>query len=97
MLASGSSAVMLQGGGLDLLTNLQQQQNAAKVEYSEAVTKYGAKNPRLIDLTNRLSALSGEVRDEMKKITDRARTDFELSRKVEDGVRTQFTCSTATG
>ncbi len=90
LLASGNSAVMLQGGGLDLLTSLQQQQNAAKVEYSEAVTKYGAKNPRLIDLTNRLSALSGEVRDEMKKITDRARTDFELSRKVEDGVRTQF-------
>ena len=90
LLASGNSAVLLQGGGLDLLTTMQQLPNAAKVEYFEAVAKYGAKNPRLIDLTNRLSALDGEVRDELKKITDRARTDFELSRRVEDGVREQF-------
>jgi capsular exopolysaccharide synthesis family protein len=86
-----NSAVMLQGGGLTMLTTLQQQRSILKVQYSEAVAKFGAKNPRLIDLKNQISALDGQIKEELEKIKERAKSDYSLSQKVEDGVRRQYT------
>ena len=90
LVVDGTSAVVVQGGGLGMLATLQQQQNALKVEYADAVTKYGPKNPRLLDFTNRIAEVDVQIKQELKNIAERARNDYELSRKVEDGIRHQF-------
>jgi capsular exopolysaccharide synthesis family protein len=90
LVLGSDSAVVMQGGGLSPLMVLQQQQNALKVDLADAVTKYGAKNPKRAEIANRISALDVEIKEELKNIAERAKTDFEVSRKVEDGVRQQF-------
>jgi capsular exopolysaccharide synthesis family protein len=90
LVLGGDSAVVMQGGGLNPLVLLEQQQNALKIDREDALTKYGAKNPRLVELSNRISALDGQILEEMKNIAARAKTDYNVAQKVEDGVRKQF-------
>lgn len=88
--AIATSAVITQGNGLELLQNLRQQQGNLRLEYSADVSKYGAKNPRIIELQNQLVSVDKQINDELKEIDLRARNDYMVARQNENGLRAAF-------
>jgi polysaccharide biosynthesis transport protein len=86
---SGSS-VLSQGGGLEVLNSLRQQEAAARVAYATAETKYGAKNPRLTEISNQLKSLHDQTQAEVGKIKQRAKNDLELAQQNEKSLRSAF-------
>jgi capsular exopolysaccharide synthesis family protein len=78
-----TSAVMSQGNGLELLNALRGQEATIKVEYADASTKYGARNPRLTELQNQMKSLDDQIQAEMGKIKQRAKNDLTLAEATE--------------
>lgn len=85
-----NSMVLTQGGGLSNLQQLQQQQNALKVNLAEASTTYGENNRHLKELQTQIDALNVEIQQELHRIVQRAQADFQLAQQTEDGIRHQF-------
>ncbi len=86
---SGSS-VLSQGGGLDMLNSLRQQEAAARVAYATAETRYGAKNPHLAEIDNQLKSLHDQIQVEIGKIKQRAKNDLVLAEQNEQALRSAF-------
>jgi len=86
MSISSGGTVLGQGGGLDLLRNLRAQEVPLKTQYADEATKFGAKNPRLIELHNQLDALDAQIRDELKKISKRAENDYLYAKNNENSI-----------
>jgi capsular exopolysaccharide synthesis family protein len=86
---SGSS-VLSQGGGLDMLSSLRQQEATARVAYAAAETKYGAKNPHLTEIAGQIKSLDAQIQVEMGKIKQRAKNDLELAEQHEKALRSAF-------
>jgi succinoglycan biosynthesis transport protein ExoP len=87
---SSGGTVLGQGGGLDLLRNLRAQEIPLKTEYADSATKFGAKNPRLIQLHNQIDALDGEIKNELKKISKRAENDYLYAKSNENAILAQL-------
>jgi len=85
-----SSTVISQGSGLEILNALREQEATAKVAYADAETKYGAKNPRLIEIQNQLKSLEEQLRAEMEKIKQRAKNDLTLAEQNEKTLKAIF-------
>lgn len=88
--AIATSSVITQGNGLELLQNLRQEQGQLRLEYSADVTKYGAKNPHIIELQNQLSNIDKQITDELEQIDLRARNDYTVARQNESALRSEF-------
>jgi capsular exopolysaccharide synthesis family protein len=86
----GNSTVISQGGGLEMLTNLREQEAAAQVARASAATKYGQKNPHLADIDNQLKSLHDQIQAEMGKIKQRAKNDLVLAQQNENALRASF-------
>lgn len=92
----GGSSVVSQGSGLALLHGLRQQQAALQMEYSDAVTKYGARNPHLTELKAQSSALQGQIQAEMQRIRQQAHNDFTLAEQNEVSTQRAYSKQEAT-
>lgn len=88
--AIATSAVVTQGNGLELLQNLRQQQGQLRLEYSADVTKYGAKNPHIVQLQSQLVNIDKQIGDELQQIDLRARNDYLVALRNENGLRASF-------
>ena len=86
----GSSTVISQGGGLEVLTNLREQEAAERVAYASAATKYGQKNPHLSEIDSQLKSLHDQIQVEMEKIKQRAKNDLALAQQNENALRATF-------
>ncbi len=85
-----SSTVMSQGGGLEILNSLREQEAAAQVAYATAETKYGSKNPHLTEIANQLKSLHEQIQSEIVKIKQRAKNDLVLAQQNEQALRSAF-------
>ncbi len=85
-----NSTVISAGNGLEVLNALREQQATAKVAYADAQTKYGAKNPRLIEIQNQLKSLDDQLKTEMEKIKQRAKNDLTLAEQNEKDLKAIF-------
>ena len=85
-----SSSVLSQGGGLEILNSLREQESAARVAYATAETKYGPKNPRLADISNQLKSIHEQMQSEILKIKQRAKNDLVLTQQNERALRSAF-------
>lgn len=85
-----SGGTVLSQGGLDLLRSLRTQEIPLKTEYADLYTKYGDKNPRLIQLQNQINAMDAAVKVELQKISKRAENDYLYAKQNEDAIRAQF-------
>jgi len=85
-----SSAVMSQGGGLDIFNSLRTQEAAAKIAYASAETKYGPRNPHLADIASQLKSIRDQLQTEMGKIKQRAKNDLALAQQNEQALRSAF-------
>lgn len=91
-LAQGS-AIVTQGGGAQELTGLQgleAKRSDLQVQMAQAKGIYGPNNRHLQDLQTQLGTVDSQVKDEIKKIVDRADADMKLAHQTEDAVRAQF-------
>jgi len=80
VLGPGSSELMV-------LQQLRQQQAQLKVQIAAASTKYGARNPALIQLNIQEDALNGQIRTELDRIRTRSKNDLDLAILAENGIR----------
>jgi len=88
--AIATSAVVTQGNGLELLQNLRQEQGTLKLEYSADVTKYGAKNPHIVELQSQLTNIDKQIQEELQQIDLRARNDYTVALQNENALRADF-------
>jgi polysaccharide biosynthesis transport protein len=88
--SSTNSAVLTDGNGLSVLNVLRQQQAALQVDYASAASKYGSHNPRLIEMQQQVHALDDQVSKELERINERAKSDFQLAQRTEDGLRQSY-------
>lgn len=94
-LASGSgSSVMSAGGGLSVLQTLRGQEAALQSQYGDLLSKYGPKNPHLLELQGQMAALDHAMQAEMDRIRERAKNDFELAKKDEDSIKQTYKAQT---
>jgi polysaccharide biosynthesis transport protein len=90
-LASGvSSAVLTEGNGLTTLEALRGQETMLHAQYSDDLSKYGARNPHLAELQAQLTTLDQAMQDEMDRIRQRAKNDFELARSGEIEIQKSY-------
>jgi capsular exopolysaccharide synthesis family protein len=73
-----------------MLESLRQEQGNLKLAYSADVTKYGAKNPQMVELRSQLTNINKQIDDELEQIDLRARNDYLVARRNEDGLRNAF-------
>ncbi|HEY6489092.1 MAG: polysaccharide biosynthesis tyrosine autokinase [Terracidiphilus sp.] len=72
---------------LALLQQLRQQSDQLQVQISAAGTRYGAKNPAMIQMQNEAATLDAEIRTELARIRARAGADLRLAVLAENGIR----------
>ncbi|HEV2463224.1 MAG TPA: polysaccharide biosynthesis tyrosine autokinase [Acidobacteriaceae bacterium] len=88
--AIATSAVITGGNGLELLRTLRQEEDSLKLEYSADLTKYGARNPRMVELTSQLQSINRQIAEELEQINLRARNDYEVAQQNENALRAAF-------
>ncbi|MDR3742408.1 MAG: polysaccharide biosynthesis tyrosine autokinase [Terracidiphilus sp.] len=87
---AGASSPMAPGSqDLALLQQLRQQQAQIKVQMAASGSKYGAKNPAMIQLRDQYDALDVQIKAELNRIRTRAKNDLDLAVMAEDGIRKQ--------
>ena len=86
----GGGSTIGQNGGLDLLRSLRQQQVGLKVQEADLTTKFGAKNPRLVQLQNQIGSLDASIKSELDKITQRSYNSYQYAKTSEDTIKTQI-------
>lgn len=84
------SPVGSNGVDLSLLRSLRQQLAQVVVQIAVAETKYGAKNPVMLQLQTQRTSIGSQMQTEMTRIRLRARDDLELASLAEDGIRQQI-------
>lgn len=72
------------------LINLRQQEVAIKLQIASTQRIYGPNNPHLMDLNRELSAVSDQMKAEVKRIVSRAQLDYEMAQKTEDGIQAEY-------
>lgn len=89
------ASTLISGNALTMLQALQQQETALKVQYADAATKYGAKNPKLAELQNQIGEIDSQVHGEIAKLSERAHNQLLIAQQTENGLRDAFNKQTA--
>lgn len=87
-LAGNSGNTM--NNSLALLQNLRVQEASAQAELAQAGARYGASHPHMGELHAELDGVEHSIHDEVARIGERSRTDYEIAQKAEDAARTSF-------
>jgi polysaccharide biosynthesis transport protein len=93
-LAGNSSASSVSAGmanSLSLIQSLRLQQATLQGQLDELSAKYGPAYPKLDEIRGNLSGLNQAIQDEVGRVAERAKNDYQVSQKVEDGARGIFT------
>lgn len=85
----GSSGVV-PDSGLENLQFLQQKKLDVKTELAQALNVYGPKNRHLKELELQLSAINGQIAQELQNLVRRSQADMDLARQTEDQIRQRF-------
>jgi polysaccharide biosynthesis transport protein len=84
------------GGGqgvndsLNLIQNLRQQEATLGSQIEQESTKFGPAYPKLIQDKASLLAVQQSLQDEIGRVATRAKTDYEIAVKSEDGARAAY-------
>jgi succinoglycan biosynthesis transport protein ExoP len=92
LLGSQSGASAASGANpATLLNSLRQQEATIEAQYADAAAKYGPAYPRLIQIKDQLNSVRGVLAAELAKVSQRAKSDYELSVAREASARNAFT------
>ena len=87
---SAAGATPAMSNSLALIQNLRGQEAAVRAEIAEDDTKYGAAFPRLAELHAQLGGIEKSIQDEVHRIGERSRTDFEIASQAEGAALDSF-------
>jgi capsular exopolysaccharide synthesis family protein len=76
--------------GLALIQTLRSQEATVKAELDEDKVRYGAAYPRIAELQAELSGVEKSIQDEVLRIRERARADYEISVAAENSAQAAF-------
>ncbi|MBV8632300.1 MAG: polysaccharide biosynthesis tyrosine autokinase, partial [Silvibacterium sp.] len=85
---AGTTSAMT--NSLALIQTLRGQEAAVRAEIAEDDTKYGAAFPRLAELHAQLDGIEKSIQDEVHRIGERSRTDFEIASQAERSAMDSF-------
>ncbi|QNI32697.1 polysaccharide biosynthesis tyrosine autokinase [Alloacidobacterium dinghuense] len=83
-------AVASMANSLSLIQNLRTQEATAKAELDEDKIRYGSAYPRIAEVQAELNGIEKEIQDEVHRIGERARTDYEIASRAETSARDAF-------
>ncbi len=90
VVGAGSDSAFASGNnGLNLLQHLREQQAELGVQSATAATKYGPKSSVMQEYARQHDAVDAQIRTELGRIRDRARSDLDLATRSEEALRTQ--------
>jgi succinoglycan biosynthesis transport protein ExoP len=75
---------------LALIQTLRGQEAAVRAEIAADDTRYGAAYPRLAELHAQLDGLDKSIQEEVHRVGERTRTDYEIALQAEDAARHSF-------
>lgn len=75
---------------LALLQSLRTQESSTRAELAQADARYGASHPRIGELHAELDGVERSIHEEITRIGERSRTDYEIAQKAEDAARASF-------
>ncbi|HVT96486.1 MAG TPA: GumC family protein, partial [Acidobacteriaceae bacterium] len=76
---------------LALLQSLRAQESTLKSQIAESSNRYGANWPAFAEQRAHLESIQNSIQEEVRRLADRARTDFEVSLQAENSARDAFT------
>lgn len=87
---SGIGAVASMANSLGLIQSLRSQEATVKAELDQDKVKYGPAYPRVAELNAELNGVEQSIRDEVHRIGERARTDYQIAAQAETSARSVF-------
>jgi len=84
---SGAGAVASMANSLGLIQNLRSQEATVRAELDEDRVRYGSAYPRIAELQAEIEGIERSIRDEVHRIGERARTDYEIAVRAETSAR----------
>jgi polysaccharide biosynthesis transport protein len=75
---------------LALLQSLRTQESSTQAELAQADARYGTAHPRIGELHAELDGVEHSIHEEITRIGERSRTDYEIAQKAEDAARASF-------
>jgi capsular exopolysaccharide synthesis family protein len=92
--ASGTSPDT--ANSLQLLNNLRQQESEVNAQIADASSKYGPAYPRLIEMNERAKAIHASIQKEVRRLADRAKSEYEVAASREAAAKKAFAEQKAT-
>jgi capsular exopolysaccharide synthesis family protein len=80
---------------LNLIQNLRLQQATLQSEIATDEQKYGSAYPRMTELRASLDQVNKAIQDEITRVSDRAKNDYQVAQQTEDQVRQQYEANRA--
>lgn len=85
---TGTSPAMT--NSLALLQTLRGQEAQVQAEIDEDNARYGSAYPKIAELNAELDGIEKSIQQEIGRIGERARTDYEIAQRAEDAARASF-------
>lgn len=76
---------------LSLLQGLRQQEATQQAALQEAEAKFGPSYPKLAELRGNIAGLDWSIRQEVRRIRERAKSDYAVAVQTESNTRAQYT------
>ena len=73
-----------------LISSLRAQEADLERQLASSTVKYGANNPRLIELHQQADAVKQQLKAELERVRQRATSDYQYAKLNEDAIRSQF-------
>jgi len=86
----GGTGAVAADGGISLVRALRAQEASLSQDYAAGSVKYGANNPRLVQLQQQMDAIRQQMRAELERISERANNSYLYAKRNEDSIREQF-------
>jgi succinoglycan biosynthesis transport protein ExoP len=75
---------------LDLIQTLRARESALSGDLAQDETRYGSAWPGVQEKQAQLEEVQKSIRDEVRRVGERARTDYEIAQRAEDTARQEF-------
>ncbi len=76
---------------LTLIQSLRMQEAETRSQIDALSAKFGPAYPKLIEMHSQLNGTEDAIKDEVNRITERAKNDYDVARQVEDSARGVYT------
>jgi succinoglycan biosynthesis transport protein ExoP len=88
--ASGVGTAPSMNNSLALIQSLRGQQSALRGQLAQDTSKLGSSNPKLADERANLQSVDQGIDEEVHRIGQRAKSDYDIAQRAEDGTRQVF-------